>query len=76
MIDVSYVPSRCASSVISSLSKPTSGRRIGSVATLADRGEIVDRLRRDLADRVAGDERVRARSSMASRSAIRIIRRR
>ena len=33
MIEVGYVPSRCASRVISSLSMPMSGRSTGSVAT-------------------------------------------
>ena len=55
---------------------PTSGRSTGSVATLPIDGEVLDRLRRDLADDVAGHERLRADSLRARRSAMRIISRR
>ena len=53
------MPSRCASAVISSLSMPTSGRRTGSVTTSLIERHVLERLRRDLADDVAGDERLR-----------------
>ena len=60
MIEIGYVPSRCASAVISSLSMPISGRSTGIVTTLVDRRQVLERLRRDLADDFAGDERLRA----------------
>ena len=76
MIEIGYVPSRCASAVISSLSMPTSGRSTGIAHDAVDRRQVLERLRRDLADDLAGDERLRAIAPRAIASAIRIISRR
>ena len=46
--------------MISSLSIPMSGRKIGSVATLPIDRQVLERLRRHLSDDVAGHERLRA----------------
>ena len=59
MIEISNVPSRCASAVISSLSIPTSGRRTG-IGRRVDRRHVLERLRGDLPDDFAGDERLGA----------------
>ena len=48
--------------MISSLSKPISGRSTGSVARVRPHVEVLERLRRDLADDVARHERVRTGS--------------
>ena len=62
--------------MISSLSMPISGRNTGSVATDPIDGHILERLRRHLADDVAGHERLARAASRAMRSAMRSIRRR
>ena len=54
------MPSRCASAVISSLSIPMSGRSTGIVDDVVDRREVLERLRRDLADDFPGHQRLRA----------------
>ena len=62
--------------MISSLSIPMSGRRIGSVGAAAIDRQVLERLRRHLADDLAGHQRLRAPCARAMRSAIRSISRR
>ena len=60
MFEIGNVPIRCASAVISSLSIPTSGLSTSIVVALRNGREILERLRRHLADHLAGHERARA----------------
>ena len=59
MIEIGSVPMRAASGVISSLSIPTSGRSISHRRRLGDGGQVLERLRRDLADHLARHQRAR-----------------
>ena len=58
MFEIGNVPMRSASAVISSLSMPTSGRSTVMLVAARDRGQVLERLRRDLSDDFARDQRL------------------